>query len=295
MSKTTEWAQQVKSFKGYLEGTKMASHTIKNYIYDLRSFENFMVSGLHQDSASLHKLTLKDLDAYHEYLKLKGLKTNSRRRKVLTLRRLLRFLTKRGKFGLDIDRRILAPEKIERIPFTVSSEELLKKIKSLPENTPLGLRNKCILLILAETGCQVSEVSLLQKDAFTKIPDALANEGVLAFLGKNERSVPISQVLLELLKKWAELGKIESSLFLGYNRFGPMALPMSSRGIEFLVKEMGPKMGFEKLVPRTFRHSIVLHWSRAGLDKVEIKSRLGLKTDYAFRMYNLLIKKSNPA
>ncbi len=81
-------------------------------------------------------------------------------------------------------------------------------------------------------------------------------------------------------------------MFLGFNRFGSLGMPMSPRGVEMLVRLYGSKLGFPELTPRVFRHSIILNWFSLGISQTEIQAWLGLKTTYAFRSYIPLIEES---
>ncbi len=280
--KTSDFASALRSFIGYLEGTEKALHTIRNYRSDLLSFEEFLKKGLGSRRVALSKLTQADLERYHGYLKTRGFKTNTRRRKLLTLRRLLRYLSRRGKIGIDVSEQLPAPAKLERIPRTFQTSSLLEKVVALPAETPLEARNRALLWVLAETGCRVSEVGLLRNDCLSE----QAGSPQLRFDGKFSRTVPISSALQSALREL----KASGPLFAGHNRYGSLGGAISSRGVELLVKSFGLRLGLEDPTPRIFRHSAVLEWHRAGLDQEEIQRRLGLRTAYSFRIYAPLLK-----
>lgn len=272
-----------KSFVGYLEGTGKAAHTIANYRQDLGLFEKFVGSKLTKKPILVDQLTLKDLRTYAEYLKSQGFHDNTRRRRLLTVRRFFEYLTRRGRIEVDLAKRVPAPHKIEKIPHVHDAAEMLKKIRKLPSDSLLQLRNRVLLTTLVETGCLVSEVARLRFDQFD------FDGAVLEVLGKSARKIPVSQMLLAEVASLRERcpGK---HLFLGFNRFGPMAAtPMTPRGVELLVKAHADRIGPVTLTPRTIRHSVVVHWAKQGLTQPRIKELLGLKTDYAFRAYAPLV------
>ena len=279
-----EFATALRSFRGYLIGSGKALNTIESYDSDLATFQQFLESGLASTRVSLSKITLNDVEQYHDWLKLRGLKSNTRRRKILTLRRLLKHLTQRKKITIDIGRKLPAPEKIEKAPFTVSTKDLLSAVQALSAGTSILARNRVLLWVLAETGAQVSEVCRLKTEDFAQ------GTGLLRISGKSERGVPISKALAA-----AALGLSSSSggsawIFTGHNKFGSLGSPISSRGIELIVKDYSDKLGLGDLTPRTFRHSAVLHWHQEGLTQEAIQKRLGLRTAYAFRIYEPLFK-----
>jgi site-specific recombinase XerD len=276
----------VKSFVGYLEGSGKAAHTIRSYRSDLASFTQYLKSGLAQGPVAFHKLTLDDLKSYQEYLGAQGFKTNTRRRKVLTIRKLLKFLTARNKLELDAGGKIPAPHKIERIPQTLTYSAIIERIRALPADSPHQARNRALLWTLAETGCQVSEVTQIRFEDYTA-------DGLL-LKGKSARAVPISHDLRQELAQLQAVSRQSPYVFLGFNKFGPLKLPISPRGVEILVKSHASLLGSdERLTPRMLRHSAVLHWHQQGVSREEIRKRLGLKTDYAFRVYDSLFRSSS--
>ena len=72
------------------------------------------------DSRVEEQLKESDIERYQEHLKAQGLKTNTRRRKLLTLGRFLKFTAGRNKRLSSLHRNVPAPGKVERIPATLS-------------------------------------------------------------------------------------------------------------------------------------------------------------------------------
>lgn len=284
----------VKSFMGHLEGTGKAKHTLDSYHFDLLSFGEFLQVGRGKPTLDLRLLSRKDLERYHHWLKASGQKTNTRRRKLMTVRKFMHYLTARGKLDLDIAKKIPAPEKIERVPGTIPLEELRLQMRGLPQSTHLHLRNLSLLGLLTDTGCGVSEAAKIRWSMVD------LKKGKVAFLGKSEREGELlpstCHSLTELRSIIAKEMKItESDLadelcFVGFNRHGPMRVGKKSfsitpRGIELLVKTLVESLGFPNVTPRTLRHSAVIEWFKTGILEDEIQKRLGLKTAYAFRIY----------
>lgn len=285
--------QAIRSFVGYLEGTEKAAHTIKNYRQDLLAFQRFIQKEygeeyLHKE-LKLDRMDPLDLQRFREHLKEKGLKINTRRRKILTVTQFMNFLAKRKKLPPEMARKVPAPHKVERIPLTVSSAQLIEAIRNLKEDTLIGQRNQALLWTLAETGCLVSEVSGLRYEQWSQINSTSA---VLHIAGKFTRTVPVSVDLYQAILKLKTLSKESEWVFTGFNKFGSLGSPMTPRGVEMLVKAYGPKLGLGELTPRTFRHSIILQWFMEQIPQNEIQARLGLKTTYAFRSYEPLLKSS---
>lgn len=277
-----EFPYALRSFIGYLEGTRKSALTIKNYQLDLFAFQKFLSEEREGKSISLEEVSRHDIDRYRTYLKEKGLKTNTRRRKILTVTRFLNYLAKRNKLAPEMAGKVAAPHKIERVPYTVSSQKLVEAIQSLQCQTFLESRNRALLWTLAETGCLVSEISELRFEQWTQVTSTSA---CVHISGKFSRTVPVSMDLFQAILDLKKQAKDSPWIFLGFNKFGSLGSPITSRGVELLVKLYGPRLGFPELTPRIFRHSVILKWFADGLPQTEIQLRLGLKTTYAFRSY----------
>ncbi len=283
------FAAAMKSFIGHLEGTHKAEHTIKNYRLDLLSFETFLNSatGNPGKKLELSQLTTEDLERYHDSLKQQGLKNNTRRRKLMTVRKFLNYLQGRNKIAEPIGKLLLAPHKVERLPQVVPLKALVDAIRALPLDTEILARNRTLLWVLAETGCLVSEATRLRFADWRQLEDG---NGELEILGKSARKIHVSRELLEAAAQLQLLAQGREFMFLGFNKFGPLKSPITSRGVELLVRVYAERLGFPDLTPRTFRHSAVISWYERGYTQVEIQAKLGLRSSYAFRTYAALFK-----
>ncbi len=286
--KKINFPQAIRSFVGYLEGTQKSLHTIKNYSLDLAAFHEFLIEEYSGKLIQPSEISADDLTRYRQFLQKKGLKTNTRRRKILTVSQFLTYLSKRNKLPTNLATQLPAPHKIERIPFTVSSRELLDRIKKLPAVTLIEARNRVLLWVLAETGCQVSEVIAFRYEQWTQKTEQI---GQVEILGKSPRNIPVSADLLKEVHRMREGATQSPWIFLGFNKFGSLGAPISARGVELLVKAYGSKLGHPELTPRTFRHSVIIQWFSEGLSQQEVQARLGLRTTYAFRSYETLLAK----
>jgi site-specific recombinase XerD len=287
--KKIDFPYAIRSFLGYLEGTEKSLHTIKNYRLDLLSFQSFLEA--YRGPRSLAELTADDLEHYHAHMRSHGLKTNTRRRRLMTLRRFLSYLALRKKLPIDLGKTLPTPYKLERIPVTVPASELLRAIRAYPGGSELSLRNRTLCRTLLETGCLISEAAKIRWNDWS---EPKAGSAWVEITGKNSRRVSVSDELHEWVH---ELKKLNGSskaaatwVFQGFNKFGSQGNGISPRGIEVLVKSCAAQLGFPDLIPRTFRHSAVLGWFQQGMSEKEIQTRLGLKSDYAFRAFSALRK-----
>src|SRR6185437_383437 len=161
----TGFPKALKSFMGYLEGTGKSAHTIKNYRLDLLAFQDFIENHLAREPKALYEIGAADLERYHQFMKAQGLKNNTRRRKLMTLRKFLSYLAGRKKLSRGMEslgKTLPTPYKLERIPATIPASDLATAIAALPAVTALDLRNRAILRTLLETGCLISEAAKLR-------------------------------------------------------------------------------------------------------------------------------------
>lgn len=286
-TKTLTYSYAVRSYRGYLEGTGKSRHTIGSYLSDLKTFQRFLSDEFSPRLVDLSNIRKKDVDRYSDFLKKEGLRINTRRRKLLTVRRFLKYLTLRKKVKKDFSQLIPVPYKMERVPFTIDSDILLKRIIQIRPTNDIQIRNRALLWTLAETGVLVSEVRFIQYSHFHYDLDGKAH---LDIQGKAPRTIEISPELFDAIEDLKTIDLKKKYVFIGYNKFGPLGSPITARGIELLVKAYAPFLQIPQLVPRTFRHSLALKWLREGVSSSEIRKRLGLKTDYAFQVFAPLLK-----
>lgn len=288
MAKTVPFLRAAKNFKGFLEARGKALLTIKSYETDIRSFTRFLAEQGIKPSVSIQSLSSATLQDFHEWLKKCGDKVNTRRRKVLTLRRFLRFLEKRGSLDTEMSQILPAPQKVERVPRVLDISNLQAAIRALPNGNDQETRNVALIFVLAETGCLVSEVSGISWSDF----EVSEKEATLQLgVGQRERTISVSLELYELVSNLfneSRGDKLESPLFKGFNRYGPIHSRITSRGVELVVRAYAKRLSYPLLTPRLIKHSVVLGWLRAGITQGEVQKRLGLKTTYAFRAYESL-------
>ncbi len=286
-----EYLRAVRSFAGFLTGVGKSPATVEAYVRDLKTFRKYF-------SESLTRLTVEDLDPYPEFLKKEGFKLNTRRRQMLTVRSFLKFLKRRKKLKVDLAARVPSMDRSERFPHTFDVEDLRKKISSLPSLNELELRNRVILWVLLETGCQVSELPKLTAEDFV-LERSKTFVRVGDWDGGVRREVPVSRGVLEAVKALVEVQQERRArstreaaqrsrlLFEGFNKFGPMG-SLTPRGVEILVKGYAERFEFPQMKPRNLRHSIVMSWMQGSVTLSEIQYRLGLKSDYALRLYRAM-------
>ncbi len=273
-------------FLGYLEGTQKSSHTLKSYQLDLQSFLNYWLKETGRSELSVEMLGKPVLDHYSNHLRSQPLKSNTRRRMLMTLRNFCEFLKVKKKLPVEFNHQLLTPQKVERIPLTFDIQGMRERIRELPHDTLILARSRALLWTLLESGCLVSECVRLRFENFVQTPEGTA----VVIDSKNQRRIPVPQELWDAIAelKSLSLGKTVW-VFTGFNRFGSLGSPMTSRGAELLVRHFMKHQGLKKITPRTFRHSAALRWLQSGMHQEEVQKLLGWKSGYGFKSYVQLL------
>lgn len=270
-----------KTFLGFLQARGKAINTIKNYACDLTEFGDYCQN----KGLDFQKLGLTELEAYHENLKSRGLRPNSRRRKLMTAKTFLRYLSGRMDVSTVGSEKLITPDKVEKPPKLVERNIVLELAVSQPDHD-MGWRNRALIGVLLETGMLVTEaLSLSQADCTFDRGGAS-----LAIGGKRARSVRVSVDTAKALKELVTRLKGSKYFFYGYSRSGPNAERLTSRGVEVLFKGWAKTLGLKHFHPRTLRHLYVVEALLQGKSESEIMTSLALKTPYAFRVYRQIVK-----
>ena len=211
-------AALVKGYVGFLVGTGKSSSTISSYKGDLELFEKF----LREKKRDFYRLQPRDIESYQVWLEKAGMKTNTRRRKVLSAKALVKYAVSRKKLqpGHAVQF-VKTPERLERLPWIPSPGDFEKILGSVNTQTQTGLRNWLVVSLLAETGMTIAELCGLRWDA--------CGEGFVSVEGKRTRRLAISAFAATRLLDWRSKISAPSSssslragkyLFPGFNQIG---------------------------------------------------------------------------
>jgi integrase len=274
-----KYASLVKGYMGFLTGTGKSLSTIASYKGDLDLFEKFLA----ERKRDFYRLQPRDFDGYHYWLEKLGLKTNTRRRKILSAKALVKYAVSRKKVQPSALLYVKAPERLERLPWIPTAPEFEKILAFVELRTLTGLRNWLVVALLAETGLTLAELCGLRWEQ--------VSEGVVSLdTGKRPRSLRISPAVAARLAEWR--GKNPGKhLFPGFNRHGITSLRMTPRGVELFFRKLAAGAHFRLLKPKTLRHYRLLGWLREGVPEAEIQKRLGVHPNYSLAAYRKVLER----
>jgi len=266
--------QELKSYVHYLKVEKgLSQNTLKSYKRDLDAYTQFLESA---GIKNVSNVTEHDISAYISKMKARGLETTTINRALSTIRGFHTFLFEEERGQTNPAELIDSPKNTQKLPDTLSVEEVITLIESVPvDESGLWIRNRAMLECLYATGMRASELIAITRQQL------MTQEGVLRVRGKGEkeRVVPVGRVALEWIQKYltelrpglTKAKRGNDVLFL--NRRGA---PMSRVSVWNIIQEAAKNSGLKKRIyPHILRHSFATHLLEAGADLRAVQELLG--------------------
>lgn len=254
-----------------------SSHTIKNYLQDLKAFLIFMNDhfGVPLSLKDIERISIQDLRSFLSNRLLDRVSGRSNKRLISTLRSLSRFLHQT--YGLDnaIFLMLESPKIPHTLPRPVSKEDAKSIITSLSINAEawVSLRDQALFTLLYGAGLRISEaLSLTGRDIQSLLDqDHLNIQGK----GKKERQVPILKIVQDAIFSYLhELPFAideDEPIFRGV-RGDPLHPSIAQKTMRHIRYSLGLP---DSTTPHSLRHSYATHLLQAGADLRSIQELLG--------------------
>ena len=268
-----EW---VDKFNNFLLAEKNGSKlTVDNYRRDIAGFEQFLLAKTGKDFA-WDQVQVIHIRSYLAYLNRENYARRTIARRISSLRSFYKFLLREEYIGQNPFTKVRTPKLDKRLPVFLEETEI-DSILSLPDSTPLGLRDQAVLELLYATGCRVSELAGLKLEN-------LDLSGLFVLLhgkGNKERIVPIGHTCQSAFFKYfaqsraplMEKYHVKEHRYVFINNRGGVLTDRSVRRI--LDKYVG-KLALQKNVsPHTIRHTFATHLLEHGADLRAVQELLG--------------------
>lgn len=259
----------------YLEIEKNCSPlTIENYRRDLESFKAF-VCKKSSDCTDLKKVDHLDVRAYLAYLSSEKYARRTIARRISALRSFYRYLMRENLITENPLLKTRTPKLEKKLPSFLDEKEITE-ILNLPDNSPLGMRDRAILELLYATGCRVSELVSLK---LNKID--LGNLFVLLLgKGNKERIVPIGRACGDAVAAYYTGRRFLMDKYCAAphdfvfvnNRGGALTDRSVRRILERYIKVLAIK---KNVSPHTIRHTFATHLLEHGADLRVVQELLG--------------------
>ena len=247
-----------------LEQERYSGNTIKTYTH---YFMDFISAFADKD---LQHVTKEEINAYIlRLIKENNISSSQQNQRINAVKFYYEKVLHRKKEYYQIDR----PRKEKRLPDVLSKEEIGRMLKATG-----NLKHKCLISLIYSCGLRRSEaVNLQMKDIDSK--RMLIK--ISGAKGKKDRYVPLSEVLLKLLRDYYRKEKPARWLFEGAG-----GTQYSATSIYNVVKNTARKAGIKKRIyPHILRHSFATHHLEQGTDLRFIQAFLGHESSKTTEIY----------
>lgn len=253
----------------------VSANTLSNYRRDVIRYLDWLEAAGKTD---LNDVASTDLEDYVADLRRgergrEGLAASSASRALVVARGLHKFAVSEGAVAADVAARVSPPKLGEKLPDTLSIEEVGALLDACPDDTPAQLRDKALLEVLYATGARISEVLALVVDDIAETRNFIKVTGK----GDKQRVVPVGGAAQRALEAYLVRGRPALSagkshaVFL--NKRGGV---LSRQSAWTIIKDAASRAGIDKdISPHTMRHSFATHLLEGGADVRTVQELLG--------------------
>ena len=232
-----------------------------------------LAAWLHSQGRSLSDALEPDIQSYFAH-RHHDTKANSANRRMTVFRRFYRWALRDNRLLADPTLKLLSAKQPQRLPKSLSEQQVDSLLNAPNIETPLGLRDRAMLELLYASGLRVSEL--------VNLPMLSLNlrEGVLRVTGKGdkERLVPFGEEAGDWLQRYvaqargALLGQGNSNAVFVTQQGAAMSRVMFWK----LIKKYALLADIHvPLSPHTLRHAFATHLLNHGADLRAVQMLLG--------------------
>ncbi|PJK11829.1 tyrosine recombinase XerC [Lysobacteraceae bacterium NML95-0200] len=270
----------IASFLAHLEvERRMSVHTLDAYRHDLAALQQWCEQQSISDVAALDGEHIRAFIAHqHRH----GLSARSVQRRLSACRSFFAWMLKNGHLARNPAAGIRAPKAARKLPQVLDVDEAMKLVE-VPQDAPLGTRDRAMLELFYSSGLRLSELCAL------RWRDLDFAQGLVQVLGKGsrERIVPVGSYACKALQQWQaeSQGAPDNPVFPGRNA----GKPISQRAVQLRIKQLAPRQGIYKRVhPHLLRHSFATHVLESSGDLRGVQELLGHADIAATQIYTHL-------
>lgn len=253
----------------------MSANTLSNYRRDVERYLDWLAD---TGKTDLGEVASTDLEDYVADLRRggdgkKGLAASSASRALVVARGLHKFAVSEGVVASDVAAGVSPPKLGEKLPDTLSIDEVGTLLDACPDETPTQLRDKALLEILYATGARISEVLALVVDDIAETRDFIKVTGK----GDKQRVVPVGGAAQRALEAYLVRGRPALSAGKSHAVFlNKRGGALSRQSAWTIIKDAASRAGLDKEIsPHTMRHSFATHLLEGGADVRTVQELLG--------------------
>lgn len=269
---SAEGIEQIQKFKQWLRSKRYSESTIATYSEALKSFLVFYREKV------VVEITNEDVIVYNNEFILKNNLSASYQNQIVNAIKLFFQTIRETKMEVD---KIHRPKRAKLLPNVLSKEEI-KMILNAHSN----IKHKMMLSLIYSCGLRCGELLALK-------PVHIDSKRNIVLLKnakeKKDRIVPLSPLILEMLRDYFIIYKPRTFLFEGQN----IGLPYDARSLQLILKQALQKTGITKPVTlHWLRHSYATHLLESGTDLRYIQELLGHSSSKTTEIYTHVSTKS---
>jgi site-specific recombinase XerD len=189
---------------------------------------------------------------------------------VTAIRCLLRWALITGHLDRDVTAGILKPARTKRsLPRGVGSDQVASLLSACDPATPIGARDRALVLILVRLGLRAGEAARLRFD------DIDWTRGQLKVTGKGrEHTLPLPVDVGQALEAWLRLRPpaLDRAVFV---RMKAPRQRMTTQGISGVIARVSALAGIDPIYAHRLRHTAAMDVLAAGGTLTEAKELLG--------------------
>ena len=264
--------QAIQNFIRYLNSKRYSPNTIKVYSDSMSTFLRYFSM---KDTTDISNDDLIDFN--NNYI-LKNNFSASFQNQVVNAVKLYFSAIQHKKIDVELIHR---PRREKVLPNVLSKEE----VKAIL-NAHVNIKHKMMLSLIYSCGLRCGELLALH-------PVHIDSKRNIIFLknakGKKDRIVPLSPLILKMLREYYKIYKPKTYLFEGQN----ISLPYDARSLQLILKQALEKTGIRKPVTlHWLRHSYATHLLESGTDLRYIQELLGHSSSKTTEIYTHVSTKS---
>jgi integrase/recombinase XerD len=276
---------QIQSFLLAIEREQSASkHTIAAYRTDLQQFLGF--AG-HDETINFTEQQIRN---YLLHLEEKGLKTSSRNRKTIALRRFCRYLVERELRRDNPMEEVQILRSKRTLPKHLTMEQVDTLLETPDPSDPTGARDQAMLALMYGSGLRVSELVELTRSQLRM------EQGVVLVHGKGDkqRVVPLGDYALQKLEQYLQsqrglLLRHKTSEYVFVSKYSQS---LSRQAVWKRIKTLCAKAGIPTSIsPHSLRHSFATHLVENGADLRSVQIMLGHANISTTEIYTAVCQK----
>lgn len=194
--------------------------------------------------------------------------------RVRALKRLFSFLLEEEVLTANPARRIKTPRPRRVTPKGITHRDLVRLLESTQGGWVLDLRDRAIMLFLADTGCRLGGLCGLNLGDV----DLEARRAIVTEKGEKSRAVYFLEMTAAALGAWLEARPVvdTGALFLSMDRWGNPQGAITGVTVARMLARRAKRAGIEgKVNPHAFRHAFARDFLMSGGDLGALSDLLG--------------------